>query len=62
MSETFQAEAGFQDFFHKAIKMALRCILSVNSHLLGFKLSPSPTHGSTLLLEKKKPFHLLVTR
>ena len=37
---TFQATAGFQDsdICQKAIKMAWRCILSVNSHLSGFKL------------------------
>ena len=33
-----QATAGFQDsdIFQKALKMALRCILSVNSPKLGF--------------------------
>ena len=37
---TFQATAGFQDsdFFQKAMKMALRSILSVISHLSGFRL------------------------
>ena len=36
----FQAAAGFQDsdIFQEAIEMVLRCILSVNSHLSGFKL------------------------
>ena len=40
MGGTFQATARFQDSdsFQKATKMALRCILSVNSHLSGFKL------------------------
>ena len=40
MVGTFQATAGFQDsdVFQKAIKMVLRCILSVNSHLSGFNL------------------------
>ena len=35
MDGTVQATAGLQDsaVFQKAIKMALRCILSVNSHL-----------------------------
>ena len=35
---TFQAAARFQDsnIFQKAIKMVLKCILSVNSHLSGF--------------------------
>ena len=31
------------DILQKAVKMALRYILSVNSHLTGFKLSPGPT-------------------
>ena len=47
MSGKFQATAGFQDvdddgtdddIFQKALKMALRCILSVIFHLSGFKL------------------------
>ena len=35
MGGTFQARAGFQDsdIFKKAIKMALRCTFSVNSHI-----------------------------
>ena len=39
MAETFQATAGFQGsaFFQKAIKMALRCTVSVIFHLSGFK-------------------------
>ena len=38
--ETFQTTAGFQDSdtFQKAIKIVLECILSVISHLSGFKL------------------------
>ena len=32
------------DIFQKAIKMALGSILSVNSHLSGFKLEPGLTH------------------
>ena len=41
---TFQAIARFQDsdISQKAIKMALRCNLSVNSHLSGFKLYSDP--------------------
>ena len=44
---TFQATAGFQGSvsFQKAIKMVLRCNLSVNSRLSGFKLEPGPTHA-----------------
>ena len=40
MGGTFQATARFQDsdIFQKAIEVALRLILSVNSHLSGFKL------------------------
>ena len=40
MVGTFQATAGFQDsdIFQKAIKMVFRCVLSVISHLSGFKL------------------------
>ena len=40
MGETFQATAGFQDsnILQKAMKMALRCNLSVNAHISGFKL------------------------
>ena len=40
MGGTFQATARFQDsgIFQRAIKMAFRCILSVNYHLSGFKL------------------------
>ena len=47
MDGTFQATAGFQDsdVFQKAIKMSLRCILSVNSHLSGFKLKPGPINA-----------------
>ena len=46
MCGTFQATVGFQesDFFQKAIKMVLRCILNVILHLSGFKLSPSSTN------------------
>ena len=42
MDETFQATAGFQDsdFFHKAVKMVLRCILSMISHLQDSNLAP----------------------
>ena len=38
MGGTFQATTGFQDsdFIQKAVKIALRCILRVNSHLSGF--------------------------
>ena len=41
-----QATAGFQDsdILQKAVKMALRCILSVNYHLSGVKILPGPTH------------------
>ena len=48
MGGTFQATARFQDLniFHKAIKVVLRYILSVNSHLSGFKLQPVSTHGT----------------
>ena len=37
---TSQAAAGFldSDIFQRAIKMALRCSLSTNSHISGFKL------------------------
>ena len=40
MDGTSQATAWFHDsdIFQKAVKMALGCILSVNSHLSGFKL------------------------
>ena len=40
MGGTSQATAGFQDsdFFQKAIQMALRRTLSVNSHLSGFEV------------------------
>ena len=40
MGRTFLAMAQYQDrsFFQKAIKIALRCILNVILHLLGFKL------------------------
>ena len=40
MDGTIQATARFQDsdFFRKAVKMVLRCILSVIFHLSGFKL------------------------
>ena len=46
MGGTIQATAGFQgsDFFLKAIKMFLRCILSVISHLSNFILLPGLTH------------------
>ena len=51
MGGTFQATAGFQDLdvFQKVLnlKMALRCILSVNSHLSGFRLKRGPTHAYT---------------
>ena len=41
-----QATTEFQDsdIFQKAIEMTFRCILSVNSHLSGFRLQPGPTH------------------
>ena len=40
MGGTFQTTARFQDSdsFQKALKMVLRCILSVIFHLLGFRL------------------------
>ena len=40
MDGTFQATARFEDLdiFQKATKMALRCTLSMNSNLSGFKL------------------------
>ena len=40
MGGTFQATAGFQDsdIFQKAVKLVFRCIVSVLSHLSGFKL------------------------
>ena len=40
MGGASQATVRFQDsdIFQKAIKMALRCILGMNSHLSGFKL------------------------
>ena len=49
MGGTFQAAAGFQDWgiFQKAITMAFRYILSVNSHLSGFRLKRGPTHAYT---------------
>ena len=47
MGGTFPAMAGFEDsdFFEKAIKMVLKCILNVILHRSGIKLLPSPTHG-----------------
>ena len=56
MGGTFQAAAGFQDsdFIQKATKIALRCILSVNSHLSlqdsHFNLVP-PMTQFTILIE-----------
>ena len=52
MVRTVQATARFQDseIIQKTLKMALRCILSVNSHLSGFKLSPGLTHAVILLV------------
>ena len=53
MGETFQATTRFHksSISQKAIKTALRCMFSVNSHLpgfnshlSGFKLSPDPIH------------------
>ena len=46
MAGTFAATARFQDSsFQKAVKIVLRCILSVIFHLSGFKLWPSPIHA-----------------
>ena len=64
MGGTFQATGGFQvsDFFQKVIKMTLRCILSVNSHLSGFKLPHGPTRDIHFsLIEGYKDIYLPVT-
>ena len=47
MCGTFQATAGFQDSnsFQRAIRMGLRWVFSVISHLSGFKHQPGPTHA-----------------
>lgn len=46
MDGNFLATAGFGEleFFQKAVKMVLGCILSVTLYLSGFKLWPCPTH------------------
>ena len=43
----FPGHSQFQnsDIFQKAVNMAYRSILSVNSHLPGFKLEPGPAHA-----------------
>ena len=55
---TFEATARFQDSgtFQKAVIKALRCILSVNSHLPGFKLEPGPAHAMRADIIKIGPF------
>ena len=46
MGGTFPATAGLQDSdsSEKAREMVLRCILSVITHLSGFRLQAGPTH------------------
>ena len=65
MNGTFQATARFQcsDIFHKTIEMALNCILSVNSHLSGFKLITwsRPCYQQHYLWESSTDCFLFIT-